>query len=58
MHSSLTRRAVKAFVDVMQTIAITPEILKKRINVVDQPLKSGTKKHANKIIRETYHKAG
>lgn len=52
----INEEAVKAFVDVMQTIAITPEILKKRINVVDQLVEIRTKKHANKIIRETYHK--
>lgn len=48
--------ATKAFVDVMQTVLITPEILKKRIRVVDFLVDIRTKKHASKIIRETVHK--
>lgn len=48
--------ATKNFVDVMQTVQITPEILKKRISVVDALVDLKTKKHANKIIRESYHK--
>jgi len=48
--------AVNNFVATMQTVETTPEILKKRINVVDELLNLRTKKHANKIIREGYHK--
>lgn len=48
--------ASKKLVDTMRTVVITPEILKKRIDVVDSLLDLKTKKHANKIIREGYHK--
>lgn len=52
----IREEATTNFVDVMQTIQITPEIIKKRIAVVDFLVDLKTKKHANKIIRESYHK--
>lgn len=55
-NALINEEAVKNFVDVMQTVQITPEILKKRIAVVDALVDLRTKKHANKIIRENYHK--
>lgn len=48
--------AVKAFVNVMATVSITPEILKKHINIVEQVCDIKTKKRADKIIRESYHR--
>ena len=55
-NTLINEEAVKNFVDVMQTVQITPEILKKRIAVVDALVDLRTKKHANKIIRENFHK--
>lgn len=56
-YSELVREeATKKFVDVMKTVSITPEIIKKNIDVVASLLDLRTKKHANKIIREGYHK--
>lgn len=56
-YSELVREeATKKFVDVMQTVTITPEIIKKNVDVIASLLDLRTKKHANKIIREGYHK--
>lgn len=56
-YSELVREeATKKFVDVMQTVSITPEIIKKNVDVISSLLDLRTKKHANKIIREGYHK--
>lgn len=52
----INEESEKQFVDVMSTVVITPEILKKRIAVVDALADVRTKKHVNKIIRESYHK--
>lgn len=54
--SVVAEEARSEFVSIMRTIQITPEILKKKINIVEQLADLHTKKHANKLIREGYHK--
>lgn len=49
-------QAKAEFVDVMRTVQITPEIIKKQIKIVEELGDLHTKKHSNKIIREGYHK--
>lgn len=44
------------FVSAMRTVNITPEILKKKIGIVEKLADLHTKKHSNKLIREGYHK--
>lgn len=48
--------AVENIVNFMSTITITPEILKKRNNLVQALIDLRTRKHAHKVIRESYHK--
>lgn len=48
--------ARKEFVDIMRTVQITPEIIKKQISFVESLGNLHTKKHSNKIIREAFHK--
>lgn len=48
--------AVANIVNFMSMITITPEILKKRNNMIQSLIDLHTKKHAHKIIRESYHK--
>lgn len=43
-------------VSVMRTVQITPEILKKKIRLVESLADLHTKKYAHKLIREGYHK--
>lgn len=48
--------AKEEFLSIMRTIQITPEILKKKIGIVEKLADLHTKKLANKLIREGYHK--
>lgn len=48
--------AVKAYVNSMSEIKITPQVLKGKIPVVEELVDLHTKKRVNKIIRKNYHK--
>lgn len=52
----VAEEARSEFVAIMRTIQITPEILKKKIDIVEKLADLHTKKHSNKLIREGYHK--